>query len=145
MAASVNKAMLIGNLGKDPEVRFLPNGSGVCHITIATTETWKDSTDTKQEKTEWHRVVFYGQLAEIVGKYLKKGRSVYIEGRITTRKWTDKQNVERYSTEIVASDMRMLGANPDASQEHKAPIHNNPTRPTPSSQADNFDYDQIPF
>jgi single-strand DNA-binding protein len=107
--ASVNKVLIIGNLGKDPETRYMPNGDAVTNITVATTETWKDKDGEKQEKTEWHRVTFYRKLAEIVGEYLKKGASVYIEGRLETRKWTDKQGVERYTTEIIASEMKMLG------------------------------------
>ncbi|MBY0474187.1 MAG: single-stranded DNA-binding protein [Nitrosomonas sp.] len=107
--ASVNKVILIGNLGKDPETRYMPNGDAVTTITLATTDTWKDKNGEKQSKTEWHRVVMYRKLAEIAGEYLKKGRSVYIEGRLETKKWTDKQNIERYTTQIVAEDMKMLG------------------------------------
>lgn len=107
--ASVNKVILIGNLGKDPETRYMPNGDAVTTITLATTDTWKDKNGDKQEKTEWHRVQFYRKLAEIVGEYLKKGRSIYVEGRLETKKWTDKQGVERYTTQIVAEDMKMLG------------------------------------
>lgn len=105
---SVNKAILIGNLGKDPEIRYMPNGDQVTKISIATTENWKDKNGEKHEKTEWHRVTFYRKLAEIAGEYLKKGQSVYIEGRLETRKWTDKDGIERYTTEIIASDMKML-------------------------------------
>src|SRR6478752_5636225 len=109
--ASVNKVILIGNLGRDPEVRYTPNGNAVCNVSVATTRTWKnkDSGD-KSEETEWHRVVFYDKLAEIAGEYLKKGRSVYVEGRLKTRKWQDKDGVEKYTTEIVATDMQMLGS-----------------------------------
>jgi single-strand DNA-binding protein len=108
--ASVNKVIIIGNLGRDPEVRYTPNGSAVCNIGVATTRTWKakDSGD-KVEETEWHRVVFYDRLAEIAGEYLKKGRSVYVEGRLKTRKWQDKDGVEKYTTEIIAEEMKMLG------------------------------------
>ncbi len=109
--ASVNKVILIGNLGRDPEVRYAPSGSAICNATVATSRQWKDKTSgERQEETEWHRVVFYDRLAEIAGEYLKKGRSVYIEGRLKTRKWTDKDNVERYTTEIVATEMQMLGS-----------------------------------
>ncbi|MEK6735115.1 MAG: single-stranded DNA-binding protein [Pseudomonadota bacterium] len=108
--ASVNKVILIGNLGKDPETRYMSNGDAVTNITVATTDTWKDKNGEKQEKTEWHRVTFYRKLAEIAGEYLKKGRPVYIEGRLETRKWTDKAGVERYTTDIIASDMKMLGS-----------------------------------
>jgi single-strand DNA-binding protein len=108
--ASVNKVILIGNLGKDPEVRYLPSGSAICNLTIATSRQSKDKVSgERQEETEWHRVVMFDRLAEIGGEYLKKGKSVYIEGRLRTRKWTDKEGVERYSTEIVANDMTMLG------------------------------------
>ena len=110
--ASGNKGILIGNLGKDPETRYMPNGDAVTNITLATTETWKDKNGEKQEKTEWHRVTFYRKLAEIAGEYLKKGRPVYVEGRLETRKWTDKAGLERYTTEIIARDMKMLGSTP---------------------------------
>ena len=108
--ASVNKVILIGNLGRDPEVRYTPNGAAICNVTIATSRSWKDKTSgERQEETEWHRVVFYDRLAEIAGEYLKKGRSVYVEGRLKTRKWTDKDGVEKYTTEVVADNMQMLG------------------------------------
>lgn len=109
--ASVNKVILIGNLGKDPEVRYAPSGSAICNVTLATSRQWKDKTSgEKQEETEWHRVVFYDRLAEIAGEYLKKGRPVYVEGRLKTRKWTDKEGVEKYTTEIVADQMQLLGS-----------------------------------
>src|SRR5262249_26497138 len=107
--ASVNKVILIGNLGRDPEVRYMPEGGAVTNISIATTDTWKDKSGEKQERTEWHRVAFFGRLAEIAGEYLKKGSQVYVEGALRTRKWQDKEGQERYTTEIVASEMRMLG------------------------------------
>ncbi len=108
--ASVNKVIIVGNLGKDPEVRYAPSGSAICNVTIATSRQWKDKTSgEKQEETEWHRVVFYDRLAEIAGEYLKKGRPVYVEGRLKTRKWTDKEGVEKYTTEIVAAEMQLLG------------------------------------
>src|SRR5450759_4327921 len=108
---SVNKVILVGRLGKDPEVRSLPDGGAVCNITLATSETWKDKTSgEKQEKTEWHRVTFYRRLAEIVGEYLKKGSQVYVEGRLETRKWQDKEGKDRYTTEIIADRMQMLGS-----------------------------------
>lgn len=116
--ASVNKVILIGNLGKNPETRYLNNGDAVANITIATTDTWKDKNGEKQDKTEWHRVTFYKKLAEIAGEYLKKGSSVYIEGRLETKKWTDKNGIERYTTDIVANEMKMLGSKKtDSSQE----------------------------
>lgn len=109
--ASLNRATLIGNLGKDPEVRYTPDGTAICNVSIATTSTWKDKTSgERREETEWHRIVFYGRLAEIAGEYLKKGRSVYVEGRLKTRKWEDKDTgTDRYSTEIIADQMQMLG------------------------------------
>ncbi|MGL6041732.1 MAG: single-stranded DNA-binding protein [Deefgea sp.] len=113
--ASLNKVLLIGNLGKDPETRFMPNGNAVCNFSIATTESWKDKqSGQKQEKTEWHNISMYGRLAEIAGQYLKKGSSVYIEGRLQTRKWQDKQTgADRYTTEIIADEMKMLGGRGD--------------------------------
>ena len=108
--ASVNKVIIVGNLGRDPEVRYNPNGVAWCTVSIATSRSWKDKTSgEKVEETEWHRVVFNDKLAEIAGEYLKKGRSVYVEGRLKTRKWTDKDGAEKYSTEIIANDMQMLG------------------------------------
>jgi single-strand DNA-binding protein len=108
--ASVNKVILIGNLGADPETRYLPSGDAVANIRIATTDVWKDKSGEKQEHTEWHRIAFFGKLAEIAGEYLKKGSPVYIEGRIRTRKWQDKEGQDRYSTEIVADRMQLLGS-----------------------------------
>jgi single-strand DNA-binding protein len=110
MARGVNKVILIGNLGKDPEVRYMPSGSAVANVTIATSEQWKDKqSGERQERTEWHNVVFFNRLAEIAGEYLKKGSKVYIEGSLRTRKWQDKNTgADRYTTEIVASDMQML-------------------------------------
>lgn len=156
--ASVNKVILIGNLGKDPEVRYMPNGEAVTNITLATTETWKDKGGEKQEKTEWHRVTFYRKLAEIAGEYLKKGRPVYVEGRLETRKWTDKAGVERYTTEIIASDMKMLGSKPGSSsfdaaddrEEEAAPPAASASRSKPApgkASGGGFDDmdDDIPF
>jgi single-strand DNA-binding protein len=108
--ASVNKVILVGNLGRDPEVRTFPDGGSVCNITIATTRNWKDKAGEKQEETEWHRVVFRERLAEIAGEYLRKGRSVYVEGRLKTRKWTDKEGKENYTTEVLADQMQLLGS-----------------------------------
>ncbi|MFN9389326.1 MAG: single-stranded DNA-binding protein [Betaproteobacteria bacterium] len=107
---SVNKVILIGNLGADPETRYMPSGDAVTNIRIATTETWKDKDGNKQEATEWHRIAFFGRQAEIAGEYLKKGSQVYIEGRLQTRKWTDKEGQERFTTEIRADRLTMLGA-----------------------------------
>ena len=108
--ASVNKVILLGNLGRDPETRYTTGGDAVTNLNIATSEQWKDKSGEKQERTEWHRVVLFGRQAEIAGEYLKKGRSVYIEGRLQTRKYTDKDGVEKYSTEIVADRMQLLGS-----------------------------------
>jgi len=107
--ASVNKVILVGNLGRDPEMRYMPNGEAVCNFSIATTDNWKDKNGQKQERTEWHNIVIYRKLAEIAGEYLKKGRPVYIEGRLQTRKW-EKDGVTRYTTEIIADQMQMLGS-----------------------------------
>jgi len=109
--ASVNKVILVGNLGRDPETRYAPSGDAICNVTIATTDTWKDkSSGERKEQTEWHRVVFFGRLAEIAGQYLKKGSQVYVEGNLRTRKWTDNNGQERYTTEIRADEMKMLGS-----------------------------------
>src|SRR5512145_629697 len=108
--ASVNKVILIGNLGRDPETRYTADGAAITNITLATSRRYKDSSGQQQEETEWHRVVFFGRLAEIAGEYLKKGRPVYVEGKLRTRKWTDKDGNERYTTEIVADVMQMLGS-----------------------------------
>ena len=108
--ASVHKVILIGNLGRDPETRYMPDGGAITNISVATTETWKDKQGEKQEKTEWHRVAFFGKLAEIAGEYLKKGSQVYVEGRLQTRKWQDQDGQDKYSTEIVANAMQMLGS-----------------------------------
>ena len=151
--ASVNKVILIGNLGKDPETRYMPNGDAVTNITLATTETWKDKNGEKQEKTEWHRVTFYRKLAEIAGEYLKKGRPVYVEGRLETRKWTDKAGVERYTTDVIATDMKMLGSKPggttyeapDREEGGFAPSTSSSRAPARSSTGfDDMD-DDIPF
>jgi single-strand DNA-binding protein len=108
--ASVNKVILIGNLGRDPETRYMPDGGAITNISVATTDKWKDKAGEMQEKTEWHRVAFFGKLAEIAGEYLKKGSQVYVEGRLQTRKWQDKDGQDKYTTEIVANVMQMLGS-----------------------------------
>ena len=109
--ASVNKVIIVGNLGRDPETRVFPDGGTICNVTIATSRQWKDKTSgEKQEETEWHRVVFRDRLAEIAGEYLRKGRSVYVEGRLKTRKYNDKDGVEKYATEVVATEMQLLGS-----------------------------------
>ena len=112
--SSVNKAIILGNLGKDPETRYTQNGDAVTNITVATNEKWKDKNGEKQERTEWHRVVLFGRQAEVAGEYLKKGSSVYLEGKLQTRKYTDREGVEKYSTEIVADRMQLLGGPRDS-------------------------------
>ncbi len=152
--ASVNKVILIGNLGRDPEVRYMPDGGAITNISIATTENWKDKNGEKQEKTEWHRVAFFGKLAEIAGEYLKKGSQVYVEGRLQTRKWQDKDGNDKYTTEIVADRMQMLGsrqgmggADRDAPERESAPRPSSakPAAAKPAgSKFDDFE-DDIPF
>ena len=111
--ASVNKVIILGHLGRDPETRYAPNGDAICNISVATTDSWKDkATGERKEQTEWHRVSFYGRLAEIVGQYLKTGSAVYVEGSLRTRKWQDKEGQDRYTTEIRADSMQMLGSRP---------------------------------
>ena len=136
--ASVNKVILVGNLGKDPETRYMSSGDAVTNISIATTENWKDKNGDKQEKTEWHRITFYRKLAEIAGEYLKKGKPVYIEGKLQTRKWADKNGVERETTEIIATDMKMLGSRGESSDN---------TAPRANKNESGFDdmVDDIPF
>lgn len=142
---SVNKAIIIGNVGRDPEVRYMTNGEAVANFSIATTENWKDKSGVKQEKTEWHNVVAYRKLAEIIGEYVKKGTQVYIEGKLQTRKW-EKDGVTRYATEIIADTMQMLGGrsenNQSGSTSGQARENN-----APKEQSGNFDDmdDDIPF
>jgi single-strand DNA-binding protein len=157
--ASVNKVILLGNLGRDPETRYTTGGDAVTNLNIATSEQWKDKSGEKQERTEWHRVVLFGRQAEVAGEYLKKGRSVYIEGRLQTRKYTDKDGVEKYSTEIVADRMQLIGGGRDTGssggdaefasagpatttrREASAP---KPAGGTTKKNVDDFD-DDIPF
>jgi single-strand DNA-binding protein len=160
MARGINKVMIIGRLGNDPEVRYMPNGGAVTSVSLATSESWKDKqTGEKQERTEWHRVIFYNRLAEIAGEYLRKGSSCYVEGRLSTRKWQDKNGVERYTTEIIAAEMQLLdkkggagGAADDfdmashqqqASHAAASERHDIPTS-SASPSAPSFD-DDIPF
>lgn len=134
--ASVNKVIIVGNLGADPETRYMPNGDAVCNIRVATTESWKDKqSGEKKEITEWHRVVFYRKLAEIAGQYLKKGSQVYLEGRIRTRKWTDKEGQERYTTEIEANEMQMLGRREGMGESAPRESSGGGSRPAPSKPA----------
>src|SRR5688572_2475494 len=153
--ASVNKVILIGNLGRDPEVRYAPSGSAICNVTLATSRNWKDKTSgEKQEETEWHRVVFRDRLAEIAGEYLKKGRPVYVEGRLKTRKYNDKDGVEKYTTEIVAEQMQLLGSREgmgdgesrggSAPASRPAPAGGRPAASKSSTSFDDMD-DDIPF
>ena len=116
--ASVNKVILIGNLGKDPDTRYMQDGTQVCNISLAMSEKWVDKSGSKNEKTEWINVVFYKKLAEIVNEYLKKGSKVYVEGKLETRKWVDKNGVERYTTQIIANEMRMLGGKKDSAESN---------------------------
>jgi single-strand DNA-binding protein len=146
----VNKVILIGNLGQDPEVRYMPNGGAVCNISVATSETWKDkNTGESQEKTEWHRVVMFRKLAEIAGEYLKKGSKVYLEGRLQTRKWQDQQGQDRYMTEIVADEMQMLdgrgGSAEFAPSQSRSSAPQSQQRPQAAPPADNGFEDDIPF
>ncbi len=151
----VNKVILIGNLGADPEIRYMPSGDAVATLRIATSETWKDKqTGQTQERTEWHRVVMFGRLAEIAGEYLKKGRQVYIEGQLRTRKWQGQDGQDRYTTEIVAREMQMIGGRGDSGTPGyeagmpEAPAAAPVEKPTPAKPApqnlDDFD-DDIPF
>ena len=164
MARGINKVILVGNLGKDPEVRYMPSGGAVANLTIATSESWKDKTSGEQkEQTEWHRVVMFGRLGEIAGEYLKKGSQVYIEGKLQTRKWQDQQGQDKYTTEIVASELQMLGGRSgggggssdfdSSSQGSSQPQYNSPKKQAPATPApssgnnngfDDFD-DDIPF
>lgn len=149
MARGINKVILIGNLGKDPEVRYMPSGGAVANLTLATSENWKDKqTGENQERTEWHRIVMFGRLGEIAGEYLKKGSKVYIEGKLQTRKWQGKDGQDRYTTEIVANEMQMLdsrgGASDFGGASSKAPSQQPEPAAAGSSGFDDFD-DDIPF
>lgn len=141
MARGVNRVILIGNLGKDPDMRYSPNGNAVANFSIATTESWKDkNSGEKVEKTEWHRIVAFSRLAEIVGEYLKKGAQVYVEGKLQTRKWQDKETgQDRYSTEVVAESIQMLGRREDSGQASGRPYAAAPTASNDSEDQD------IPF
>lgn len=154
MARGINKVILIGNLGADPEVRYMPNGGAAATLNIATSESWKDKqTGEQQERTEWHRVSLFGRLAEIAGEYLKKGSKVYIEGSLRTRKWTDKNNIERYTTEIIASDLQMLDGKGSGSSNYESAPQSSQYQPAQqfnqqpamaTAPTDSFD-DDIPF
>ncbi|HKK15335.1 MAG TPA: single-stranded DNA-binding protein [Gammaproteobacteria bacterium] len=152
MARGINKAILIGNLGNDPDIRYTASGAAVANISLATAETWRDKeTGEQQERTEWHRVVFFGRLAEIVGEYLKKGSQIYVEGRLQTRKWQDKEGVDRYTTEIVANEMQMLGGRggggqnkPGNNYDQSPPAEDEGGSRPAKKPNDDFD-DDIPF
>jgi single-strand DNA-binding protein len=148
MARGVNKVILVGNLGKDPEIRYMPNGNAVANLTLATSESWKDKqTGDQQEKTEWHRIVMFRRLAEIAGEYLKKGSQVYIEGKLQTRKWQDNSGNDRYTTEIVANEMQMLGGRGGGSAgfaDNSAPATESASASAAASGPADFD-DDIPF
>ena len=145
---SLNKVILIGNLGRDPEVRYMPNGEAVCNFSIATSETWKDQHGQKQERTEWHNITLYRRMAEVAGQYLKKGSLVYIEGRIQSRKYTGKDGIERTAYEIIGSEMKMLGGGNDSGQQNAQ--HTPPAPPSrqapaaPGQPVDDID-DDVPF
>lgn len=142
MARGINKVILIGNLGADPESRVMQNGTPVTNISIATSESWTDrNTNQKQEKTEWHRVVFYNRLAEVVSQYLRKGSKIYVEGKLRTRRWQDSTGVERYMTEVIASEMQMLDSR-GSGDGHQQQGHQPPSSPQPANM--NFD-DDVPF
>ncbi|MFT5139381.1 MAG: single-strand DNA-binding protein [Rhodothermales bacterium] len=154
MARGINKVILVGNLGKDPEIRYTAGGAAIANITIATSESWRDKqSGEKQEKTEWHRVVFFSRLAEIVGEYLKKGSQVYVEGRLQTRKWQDKSGQDRYTTEIVANEMQMLGGRGEGgggSSQGGGGFRKPESAQAPAGQAapkveEDFPDDDIPF
>jgi len=150
--SSVNKVILVGNLGRDPETRYAADGGAITNISIATTSTWKSKTGEKQEATEWHRIAFFGKLAEIAGEYLKKGSSVYVEGKLRTRKWQDKEGLDKYTTEIIADSMQMLGGKPAGggaaaeAANSKATV-NATTKKTAAAPKSHFDdmEDDIPF
>jgi single-strand DNA-binding protein len=136
MARGVNKVILIGNLGGDPEVRYMPSGDAIANVNIATSDSWKDKqTGENQERTEWHRVVFFKRLAEIAGEYLRKGSKVYVEGRLQTRKWQGQDGQERYTTEIVASEMQMLDSRSGGSASFEPREPRQQTRPQDASAA----------
>ncbi|MBI5437140.1 MAG: single-stranded DNA-binding protein [Nitrosomonadales bacterium] len=152
---SVNKVILVGRLGKDPETRYMTNGEAVTNVTLATSENWKDKSGEKQEKTEWHNLVFYRRLAEVAGEYLKKGSQIFVEGKITTEKWQDKEGKDRYTTKIVVNEMQMLGGKSSGGGSFE--VVDKPAAPAPASAPeagkpapakgggfDNFD-DDIPF
>ena len=149
MARGVNKVILVGNLGNDPDTRYMPSGSAVTNISVATNESWKDKqTGEQKDRTEWHKVAMFGRLAEIAAEYLRKGSQVYIEGRLRTRKWQDQNGNDRWTTEVIADEMQMLsgraGSGAPAMDEAPSPSAPSPSAPPPSGGSDDFD-DDIPF
>lgn len=145
MSNGVNKVILLGRLGADPEVRYGGNGNAITNLRVATSEQWKDKEGNKQERTEWHRVVMFGKLAEIAGQYLKKGREVYLEGSLKTDKYTDKDGAEKYSTNIVANEMQMVGGNAEGGGQQQRTNNNNQRSAPPPADSNSFDEDDIPF
>ena len=147
MARGVNKVILVGNLGNDPEMRYSTSGSAICTLSVATSESWKDKNGELQERTEWHRVKAFGKLAEICGEYLKKGRQVFIEGSLRTEKYTDKNGVEKYATDVIANQMQMLGGKDAGGGERASRTENEKPAPAPSQDKNNdpFPDDDIPF
>jgi single-strand DNA-binding protein len=147
--SSLNKVMLIGNLGRDPEIRYTQNGTAVANFTMATTDRWTDGTGERQEKTEWHRVVVWAKQAEIVGEYLKKGRQVYVEGSLQTREWTDREGQKRYTTEVKAQRVQMLGSRGEGRPSEPTPVAAGHDDMQGSSAADpgtgGYNDDDIPF
>lgn len=141
---SVNKVILVGRLGQDPTTRYMPNGEAVTNATLATSENWTDKSGEKQEKTEWHNLTFYRRLAEIAGEFLKKGSMIYVEGKLATRKWQDKEGKDRYTTEVIVSEMQMLSGKPEGAS-NSAPAAQNKPAPAKSGGFDNFDDSMIPF
>lgn len=145
MARGINKVIIVGNLGQDPETRYMPSGGAVTNVSVATSEAWKDKeTGQPQERTEWHKVVFFNKLGEIAGQYLKKGSKVYVEGSLRTRKWQGQDGQDRYTTEIVASEMQMLDSRETGSQDSAKPQSPPPAQDAPSQGFADFD-DDIPF
>jgi single-strand DNA-binding protein len=150
--ASVNKVIVVGNLGRDPETRYMPDGAAITNVSVATSFQWTDkASGEKKEETEWHRIVFRGRLAEVAGEYLKKGSQVYVEGRLRTRKWQDKDGQDRYTTEVMATEMKMLGSRPgageprlDSATESKTPEPIGTSAKKPAGKFDDME-DDIPF
>jgi single-strand DNA-binding protein len=144
MARGINKVILVGTLGKDPEVRYSQSGSAICSLSLATNEKWKDKNGEMQERTEWHRVKFFGRMAEIAGEYLKKGSQAYVEGKLRTEKYTDKQGVERYSTDVIADELMLLGGKSEGG-ERRQESRGGGGQSAPSAGDEPFPDDDVPF